>query len=72
MGKQINRLSARAAATLKKPGGHADGAGLYLSISSAKNSGEGDGARRWVFLFKRACKAREMGLGSAQTVGFPI
>jgi integrase len=69
MGREINRLSARAVATLKKPGRHADGAGLYLSISPPKDGGEGDGAKRWVFLFKRGGKAREMGLGGAQSIG---
>src|SRR3712207_3120803 len=69
MARTTNRLSARAAATLKKPGRHADGGGLYLSISS-------DGSRRrWVFLFRwkqpgetGQGKLREMGLGSASTV----
>lgn len=69
MGRQINRLSARAVTTLRKVGRHADGNGLYLSISPPKKGAEGKGAKRWVFLFKRAGKAREMGLGSAQTVG---
>jgi hypothetical protein len=34
----------------------------YLSISE-------NGGRRWVFLFKRDGKAREMGLGAASAVG---
>jgi integrase len=67
--RALNRLSARAVGTLKKPGRHADGGGLYLSISA-------DGSRRrWVFLFRwkspgeaGAGKLREMGLGSAHTV----
>ncbi|GEO17222.1 integrase arm-type DNA-binding domain-containing protein [Microvirga aerophila] len=66
MARTTSRLSARATATLKKPGRHADGGGLYLAISS-------DGSRRrWVFLFRwrepgqtGAGKLREMGLGSA-------
>jgi integrase len=61
MARQINRLSARTVSTVKKSGRHPDGAGLYLSISP-------NGGRRWVFIFKRAGKSREMGLGSAQTV----
>jgi integrase len=69
MARMMNKLSARAAATLKKRGRHADGGGLYLSISA-------DGSRRrWVFLFRRKTpggsgpgKLREMGLGSASTV----
>jgi integrase len=61
MARQINRLNARSVASLKRPGRHADGAGLYLSISS-------NGGRRWVFLFRRNAKMREMGLGSASVV----
>jgi integrase len=65
----MNKLSARAVSALKKPGRHADGGGLYLSISP-------DGSRRrWVFLFRWKTpggsgpgKLREMGLGSASTV----
>lgn len=69
MAHTIKRLSHRTVQTLTKPGRHADGGGLYLSISP-------DGARRrWVFLFRHrrrgeagSAKLREMGLGSAATV----
>ena len=69
MARATNRLSARRVATLREPGRHADGGGLYLAISS-------DGSRRrWVFLFRwrapgqiGAGKLREMGLGSASAV----
>lgn len=69
MARTTNRLSARTVSTLKKPGRHADGGGLYLSISP-------DGSRRrWVYLFRwrepgqtGAGKLREMGLGSASAV----
>jgi integrase len=69
MARMMNKLSARAVSALKKPGRHADGGGLYLSISP-------DGSRRrWVFLFRWKTpggsgpgKLREMGLGSASTV----
>lgn len=54
----INRLSARGIEALTEAGRHADGGGLYLSIAS-------DGRRRWVFLYRRGGKVREMGLGSA-------
>ena len=58
------KLSARAVATLNKPGRHGDGAGLYLSISK-----DGDTIRRrWVYLFTRAGKLREMGLGPCPVV----
>jgi integrase len=61
MAKQINRLSARKVATLNEPGRHPDGGGLYLSISK-------NGGRRWVFLYRRNKRLREMGLGSARVV----
>src|SRR6476469_9162228 len=69
MPRTLNRLSSRTVATIKKPGRHADGGGLYLSISP-------DGSRRrWVFLFRwrepgesGAGKLREMGLGSTSSV----
>jgi hypothetical protein len=63
--QKINRLSARAVETLSKPGRHADGGGLYLSIS-------GDGRRRWVFMYARNGKQREAGLGSAAKGGMPL
>jgi integrase len=48
--------------TLSKPGRHADGNNLYLSISS-------NGGKRWVFFYELRGRQREMGLGSARTVG---
>lgn len=58
------KLSARAVATLNRPGRHGDGSGLYLSISK-----DGDTVRRrWVYLFTRAGKLREMGLGPSPDV----
>ena len=60
--RNLYRLNARAVASLlkadAKPGRHADGGGLYLSV------GQG-GARRWVFLYRWHGRLREMGLGSA-------
>ncbi len=61
MARKINRLNARAAATISKQGRHADGGGLYLSISS-------NGGRRWVFLFRWHGKPTEIGFGSARDV----
>jgi integrase len=63
--RQINRLSARTAETLTKPGRHADGGGLYLSIS-------GEGRRRWVFMYVLKGKQREAGLGSAGKGGVSL
>ena len=61
MARKINRLNARAVATITKNGRHADGGGLYLSISS-------NGGRRWVFLFRWHGKPTEIGLGSARDI----
>src|SRR5262249_34592977 len=61
MARTINRLNARAAATITKHGRHADGGGLYLSISP-------NGGRRWVFLYRWHGKPTEIGLGSARDV----
>jgi integrase len=59
--RKINRLNARAVATIAKKGRHADGGGLYLSISP-------NGGRRWVFLFRWHGKPTEIGFGSARDV----
>jgi integrase len=61
MARNINRLNARAVATISAPGRHADGGGLYLSISP-------NGGRRWVFLYRWRSKPTELGLGSARDV----
>jgi integrase len=59
--RKINRLNARAVATIAEYGRHADGGGLYLSISP-------NGGRRWVFLFRWHGKPTEIGFGSARDV----
>jgi integrase len=61
MARKINRLNARAVATVTKRGRHADGGGLYLSISP-------NGGRRWVFLYRWHGKPTEIGFGSARDV----
>ena len=61
VGREINRLSARTVATLKKPGRHADGNGLYLVV------GPGD-SRRWVVFINKGKKRIERGIGSASQV----
>src|SRR6516162_4122358 len=61
MARKINRLNARAVTTITKYGRHADGGGLYLSISP-------NGGRRWVFLFCWHGKPTEIGFGSARDV----
>jgi integrase len=61
MARKINRLNARAVATLTEQGRHADGGNLYLSISP-------NGGRRWVFLYRWHGKPTEIGFGSARDV----
>ena len=61
MARKVNRLNARTAATITKDGRHADGGGLYLSISP-------NGGRRWVFLYRWHGKPTEIGFGSARDV----
>lgn len=53
-----HRLSARKALTETRVGRHADGGNLYLSISP-------NGGRRWVFMYQRDGRQRELGLGPA-------
>jgi hypothetical protein len=65
MARKINKLSACAVETLKAPGRYSDGGNLYLSISA-------NGGRRWVFMYRRAGRQREMGLGSASRAGIPL
>lgn len=57
MGRSLHKLTAIQAAKLNKPGRHSDGGGLYLSIDES-------GRRRWVFMYTRAGKRVELGLGS--------
>ncbi len=62
MARSINRLTARAVSTLKVPGRHADGGGLYLQVDPSL-------AKRWVFVFQWHGQRKEMGLGSTLAVG---
>lgn len=61
MPRQFNRLNARAVATITDCGRHADGGGLYLSISA-------NGGRRWTFLYRWHGKPTELGFGSVRNV----
>jgi hypothetical protein len=56
MPKTTHRLTAIRLHNLKKPGLHADGAGLYLKVLPS-------GSKSWVFRFMRGGKARYLGLG---------
>ena len=55
------KLTARQVATLKEPGKHGDGRGLWLRVRP-------DGRRGWVFRYRFRGRDREMGLGSADEV----
>lgn len=50
---------------IKRPGYHAAGKGLYLSISKA-------GSRSWVFRYVYAGRQKEMGLGSLDKVSLAV
>jgi hypothetical protein len=60
MARKFYHLTARDVETLTKPGRHADGQNLYLSIS------KDGGSRRWVFLYRWRGKPTELGFGSAR------
>ncbi|KAI3606292.1 Integrase [Cupriavidus necator H850] len=60
-GRTINRLSALRVTRVDMPGYHHDGGGLYLQVSPV-------GAKSWIFRFKLHGRAREMGLGSLNTI----
>jgi integrase len=58
MPKKVHEsLTARTVASLRKPGYHIDGDGLYLQVTPGC-------AKTWVFRYMLRGKAREMGLGS--------
>lgn len=57
MARTLNRLKSKQVESLG-PGRHADGGGLYLDRDE-------HGRSRWVFMWKRNGKRREMGLGGA-------
>jgi len=57
--RTLNKLDPRTAATIKTPGRHSDGGGLYLSIDPT-------GRRRWVFMYTRDGKRTELGLGGGR------
>jgi len=61
MALSLNKLSPRAVGTITKPGRHSDGGGLYLVVDKS-------GAKRWVFLYRRDDRLREMGLGGLISV----
>jgi integrase len=64
MARTLNRLKSKQVETLG-PGRHADGGGLYLDRDE-------HGRSRWVFLWTRNGKRREMGLGAASKDGVSL
>lgn len=64
MARTINRLKAKQVETLGA-GRHADGGGLYLDRDE-------QGRSRWLFMWARNGKRREMGLGAASAVGVSL
>ncbi len=58
---KVNQLTARAVATLEKPGRHTDGLGLMLVIDAS-------GGRRWILRITINGRRRDLGLGSAREV----
>lgn len=61
MARAINRLNARKVDTLKRPGRHADGNGLYLVVREG-------GAKAWCLILNINGKRRELGLGPLSAV----
>ena len=66
MPRLLNRLTDRTINSTKIiPGRHADGGGLYLVVD---RPGGKDAAKRWVFLYRKDGRLREMGLGGLLNV----
>lgn len=61
MAYELFRLTDRIVRSLKSPGYHADGGGLYLQISNA-------GARSWIYRYSLRKRTRDMGLGALRFV----
>lgn len=61
MPQGINRLSPKRVASIKDHGRHADGGGLYLVVDQY--------GKRWAFLYTRAGRRAELGLGPLRDVG---
>jgi hypothetical protein len=67
MARATSRLTARTVVSIKAPGLHADGNGLYLFVDRTR-------AKRWVFIFRfknpngGKSTRREMGLGGLSKV----
>lgn len=64
MARTLNKLKSKQVETLG-PGRHSDGGGLYLDR-------DGQGRSRWLFMWTRHGKRREMGLGPAHKDGVSL
>jgi integrase len=62
MARAEKRLSARMVQTIKAPGLHADGGGLYLHVSKS-------GSKSWIYRWRRNGRLHDMGLGPLNTIG---
>ncbi len=62
MPRQAAGLTARKVDTIKTPGLFADGGGLYLQVTAS-------GAKTWIYRYSLGGRRRDMGLGSAGTLG---
>ena len=63
MGRLVtNKLTVAEARSIKKPGRHGDGGGLYLKVRKS-------GSKSWVFIDRKNGKMKELGLGSFDFVG---
>jgi integrase len=62
MARKLSKLTDRGIKRRLAPGRHSDGGGLYLNVGEADE--DGSQAKSWLFMWKRAGKRREMGLGS--------
>lgn len=61
MAQTLFKLNPKTISSIRKPGRHSDGGGLYLSVSKT-------GGKSWVFFYKLNGKQREMGFGSLNAV----
>lgn len=60
MRRTINKLSAKQVESLRQPGWHGDGGGLWLRIFN-------NGSKRWIFTWERNKRRHEMGFGPLGT-----
>jgi integrase len=63
--RQLNRLTVRRIATLKKPGRHADGGNLYVKVTRLRSTAL---SKSFTFMYLFEGKQREAGLGSCGAI----